>query len=66
MSIKVSIKSKLRVNKAHKMDEQTMRQLQNEVFCDSDVHFNWCLTGINVNIDDETAEEILELCIVSG
>ena len=21
-----------------------------------------CLTGINVNIDDETAEEILELC----
>ena len=48
------------------MDEQTRRQLQNEVFCDGDVHYNWCLTGINVNIDDETAEEILEVCIVSG
>ena len=63
MSIEASIKSKLRVNKAHKMDEQTRHQLQNEVFCDSDVQFNWCLTGINLKIDDETAEKILELCI---
>ena len=63
MSIEVSTKSKMRINKAHKMDEQTRHQLQNEVFCDSDVQFNWCLTGINVNIDDETAEETLELCI---
>ena len=63
MSFEASTKSKMRVNKAHKMDEQTRHQLQIEVFCDSDVRFNWCLTGINVNIDDETAEEILELCI---
>ena len=63
MSIEASIKSKLRVNKAHKMDEQTRHRLQNEVFCDSDVKFSWCLTGINLKIDDETAEEVLELCI---
>ena len=63
MSIEASIKSKLRVNKAHKMDDQTRLQIQNELFCDSDVQFSWCLTGMNVKIDDETAEEILELCI---
>ena len=63
MSIEACIKSKLRVNKAHKMDEQTRHQLQSELFSDSDVQFSWCLTGINLKIDDEIAEEILELCI---
>ena len=63
MSIETCIKSKLRVNSAHKMDEQTRHKLQSELFSDSDVQFNWCLTGINMKIDDETAEEILELCI---
>ena len=55
--------SKLRVNSAHKMDEQTRHKLQSELFSDGDVQFNWCLTGINMKIVDETAEEILELCI---
>ena len=63
ISIEACIKSKLRVNSAHKMDEQTRHRLQSELFSDSDVQFSWCLTGINMKIDDETAEEVLELCI---
>ena len=63
MSIEACIKSKLRVNKAHKMDEQTRHLLQSELFSDTDVQFSWCLTGINLKINDEIAEEILELCI---
>lgn len=63
MSIEACIKCKLRVNSAHKMDEQTRHRLRSELFSDSDIQFSWCLTGINMKIDDETAEEILELCI---
>ena len=63
MSIEACIKSKLRVNNAHKMDEQTRHRLRSELFSDCNVQFSWCLTGINMKIDDETAEEILELCI---
>ena len=44
---------KLRVNKAHKMDEQTRHQLQSELFSDTDVQFSWCQTGINLKINDE-------------
>ena len=63
MSIEANIKSKLRVNKAHKMDKQRRHQLQNELFCDSDVQFSWCLSVINLKTDNEAAEEILELPI---
>ena len=63
MSIEANIKSKLRVNKTHKMDEQIRHQLQNKLFYDSDVQFSWCLSVIILKTDNEAAEEILELPI---
>ena len=45
------------------MDKQRRHQLQNELFCDSDVRFSWCLSVINLKTDNEAAEEILELSI---
>ena len=63
MSIEANIKSKLRLNKVYKTDEQTRHQLQNELFCNSDVQFSWCLSVINLKTDNEAAEEILELSI---
>ena len=63
MSIEANIKSKLRVNKTHKMDEQRRHQLQKQLFCNSDVQFNWCLSVINLKTDNKAAEEILELSI---
>ena len=30
---------------------------------DSDVQFSWCLTGISIEIEDERADTILEMCI---
>ena len=66
MSIEANIKSKLRVNKTHKMDEQTRHQLQNELFYDSDVQFSWCLSVINLKIDNEAAEESLNYPLING
>ena len=33
------------------------------LFADSDVQFSWCLTGISIEIEDERADTILEMCI---
>jgi len=37
--------------------------LENLVVADNDVQFSWCLTGVAVEVGDEKAEILLEMCI---
>ena len=63
LSIEACIKTQLTLNKAHMLDATTRHRLQNEIFSNCDVQFSWCMTGVNLQIDDEKAEELLEMCI---
>jgi len=62
LSIEACIKTQLTINKAHKLDD-TRHRLQNDIFSNCDVQFSWCMTGINLKVDDEKADELLEMCI---
>jgi len=63
LSIEAYIKTQLTINKAHKLDDTTRHRLQNDIFSNCDVQFSWCMTGINLKVDDEKADELLEMCI---
>jgi len=63
LSIEACIRTQLMLNKAHTLDETTRHRLQNEIFSNCDVQFSWSMTGINLQVDDEVAEELLEMCI---
>ena len=63
MAIETSTRKHLTLNKAHKMDETTRCSVKNDVFTDSDVQFTWCLTGVSLEISQDRAEDLLEMCI---
>ena len=52
-----------RRNNARKMDETTCCSVKNDVFTDNDVQFTWCLTGVSLEISQDRAEDLLEMCI---
>lgn len=45
------------------MDDTTRSRVKSDMFADSDVQFNWYLTGIILKVGEDTAEELLEMCI---
>ena len=47
----------------HKLNDTSRHNIKEMVFADSDVQFNWCLTGMAIEIGDERAEELLKMCI---
>ena len=63
VALEGSVRSYLTLSKAHTMDDTTRSRVKSEVFADSDVQFNWCLTGIILKVGEDTAEELLEMCI---
>ena len=58
-----SVRSHLILSKAHVMDNTTNNRIKQEVFADSNVQFGWCLTGIILKVQEDAAEELLEMCI---
>ena len=58
-----SVRSHLILSKAHVMDNTTKNRIKQEVFADSNVQFGWCLTGIILKVQEDAAEELLEMCI---
>lgn len=63
VAIEASVRVHLRVTKAHQLNETSRNKIKELVFADSDVQFYWCLTGMAIEIGDERAEELLEMCI---
>ena len=63
LSIEACTKANFTFNVACKLDDNTRHWLKNDIFADGDVQFHWCLTGITLKVDEEKAEELLELCI---
>ena len=58
-----SVRSHLILSKALVMDNTTKNRIKQEVFADSNVQFGWCLTGIILKVQEDAAEELLEMCI---
>jgi len=63
LSIEACTKPYFTFNTAHKLDDSTRHRLKNNIFADGDVLFHWYLTGVTLKVDEEKAEELLELCI---
>lgn len=63
MAIEGSTRMHLTLKNAHKMDETTRHSVKNDVFADSDVQFSWCLTGMLLEVSEDRAEDLLEMCI---
>ena len=63
MAIEASTRRHLTLKSAHRMDETTCCSVKNDVFADSDVQFSWCLTGMSLEVSEDRAEELLEMCI---
>ena len=43
--------------------KQHVVQLKNDAFADSDLQFSWCLTGMSLEVSEDRAEDLLEMCI---
>ena len=63
MAIEASTRRHLTLKSAHRMDKATRCSVKNDVFADSDVQFSWCLTGMSLEVSEDRAEELLEMCI---
>ena len=63
MAIEASTRRHLTLKNAHKMDETTRCSVKNDVFADNDVQFSWCLTGMSLEVSEDRAEDLLEMCI---
>ena len=63
LSIEACTKAYFTFNAAHQLDDTTRHRLKNNTFADGDVQFHWCLTGVTLKVDEEKAEELIELCI---
>ena len=63
VALEGSVRSYLTLSKAHTMDNTTLSRVKSGVFADSDVQFNWCLTGIIMKVEEDRVEELLEMCI---
>ena len=37
--------------------------MKNDVIADNDVQFSWCLIGMSLEVSEDRAEELLEMCI---
>ena len=44
-------------------NDVSRKTLENLVVTDNDVQFSWCLTGVALEVGDEKAEILLDMCI---
>ena len=63
LSIEFSIRKYLKLENLYKFNETSRKTIENMVFVDSDVQFSWCLTGISIEVGEEKADTMLEMCI---
>lgn len=66
VAIEMSVRTHLRITNAHKLNDTSRHSIKELVFADSDVQFNWCLTGMAIEIGDERAEELLLKCVLTS
>ena len=63
LSIEFAIRTHLKTDNLYEHNETSRKTVENMLFADSDVQFSWCLTGISIEVGDEKADTILEMCI---
>ena len=63
VAIEFSIRTNLNLENLYTFNDVSRKTIENLVFADSDVQFYWCLTGVAIEVGDEKADILLDMCI---